>query len=63
MNISQVRKEYVDTLCEDESQNTQGVGLALLKMSKRSVGTPEHEIIQQDSNELLLFYLTATSKR
>jgi len=63
LNLSQLRKMYVDTLCEGESHNSQQVGLGLLSMAQRSVGPMEYELIKQDNNDLLLFYLTVTVKR
>ena len=63
LNLSQLHKKYVETLCKYESQNIQGVGLGLLNMAKRSVGPLEYELIQQDNSDLLLFYLTITVKR
>jgi len=62
LNLSQLRKKYVETLCENESQN-KGVGLGLLNMAKRSVGPLEYELIKQDNSDLLLFYLTITVQR
>jgi hypothetical protein len=63
LNLSQLRKRYVDTLCEDESHNSQGIGLGLLSMAQKSDGPLEYELIKQDNNDLLLFYLTVTVKR
>ena len=63
LNLSQLRKRYVDTLCEGQSHNSQRVGLGLLRMAQRSVGPLEYELINQENNDLLLFYLTVTVKR
>jgi hypothetical protein len=63
LNLSQLRTKYVEALCEEESQNSQGGGLGLLNIAKRSVGPLEYELIKQDNNDLLLFYLTITVKR
>ncbi len=63
LNLSQLRKRYVDTLCEGESHNSQQVGLGLLSMAQKSAGPLEYELIKQDNNDLLLFYLTVTIKR
>ena len=63
LNLSQLRKRYVDTLCEGQSHNAQRVGLGLLSMAQRSVGPLEYELIKQENNDLLLFYLTVTVKR
>jgi hypothetical protein len=63
LNLSQLRKRYVDTLCEGESHHSQGIGLDLLSMAQKSTGPLEYELIKQDNNDLLLFYLTVTVKR
>jgi len=63
LNLSQLRKRYVDTLCEGQSYNSQRVGLGLLSMAQRTVGPLEYELIKHEKNDLLLFYLTVTVKR
>ena len=63
LNLSQLRKRYVDTLCEGESHNSEQIGLGLLSMAQKSAGPLEYELIKQDNKDLLLFYLTVTVKR
>jgi len=63
LNLSQLRKRYVDTLCQGESHNSEQVGLGLLSMAQKSAGPLEYELIKQDNKDLLLFYLTVTVKR
>jgi len=63
LNLSQLRKRYVDALCKVDSHHIKGVGLGLLSMAERCTGPLEYELIKEDSHDLLLFSLTVTVKR
>tara|TARA_B100000780_G_scaffold34696_1_gene21637 strand:- start:2752 stop:3336 length:585 start_codon:yes stop_codon:yes gene_type:complete len=63
LNLSQLRKRYVDALCRVDSNRTQEAGLGLLGMAERCTGPLKYEITDQDNNDLLIFELTVTVKR
>jgi len=61
MNHLELRKHYIEVLCEAGVSEKGGAGLGLMSMAKRCAGPIEYELTEQD-NDLLLFTLTATVK-
>ncbi len=56
MNRDELRKAYVETLCEGELSDRGGAGLGLLSMAKRSEGPLNYQFTECGS-ELFLFTL------
>ena len=61
MDHFELRKRYIEVLCEAGVSEKGGAGLGLMSMAKRCAGPIEYELTEQD-NDLLLFTLTATVK-
>jgi hypothetical protein len=61
MDHFELRKHYIEVLCEAGVSEKGGAGLGLMSMAKRCAGPIEYELTEQD-NDLLLFTLTATVK-
>ena len=61
MDHFELRKRYIEVLCEEGVSEKGGAGLGLMSMAKRCAGPIEYELTEQD-NDLLLFTLTATVK-
>ena len=63
LNPSEIRKKYVDALCKVDPLYLNGVGLGLLSMAESCSGKLEYELTEKESEDLLLFYVTATVNR
>ena len=63
LNPSEIRKKYVDVLCKVDPLYLNGVGLGLLSMAESCSGKLEYELTEKESEDLLLFYVTATVNR
>ena len=61
MDHFELRKRYIEVLCEEGVSEKGGAGLGLMSMAKRCAGPIEYELTEQD-NDLFLFTLTATVK-
>tara|TARA_B110000046_G_C13004014_1_gene403492 strand:+ start:518 stop:1063 length:546 start_codon:yes stop_codon:yes gene_type:complete len=61
MDHFELRKRYIEVLCEAGVSEKGGAGLGLMSMAKRCAGPIEYELTEQD-NDLFLFTLTATVK-
>ena len=61
MDHFELRKHYIEVLCEAGVSEKGGAGLGLMSMAKRCAGPIEYELTEQD-NDLFLFTLTATVK-
>ena len=61
MDHLELRKRYIEVLCEEGVSEKGGAGLGLMSMAKRCAGPIEYELNEQD-NDLFLFTLTATVK-
>ena len=61
MDHFELRKRYIEVLCESGIRESGGAGLGLMSMAKRCAGPIEYELTEQNDN-LFLFTLTATVK-
>ena len=61
LNHSELRKRYIEILCQSGMNESGGAGLGLMSMAKRCAGPLEYELTEQD-DDLFLFTMTVTVK-